>query len=174
MDKKTVTKFDVGGQADDKYVKKQADFLVKTLSRMIEEDPSIIDKNEKDVVYVITPFSKVADMLSKELKKINFTRYENNKCTNIGTIHTFQGKEAPIVFMVLGADKQSSGAAGWAVGEPNMMNVAATRAKEEFYIIGDKKLYCSLGSDVVNSTISIIQQYKKKFPELVDDNVVQE
>lgn len=166
--------FDVGGQADDKYVKKQADFLVKKLSRMIEEDPSIIDKNEKDAVYVITPFSKVADMLSSELKKINFTRYKNNKCTNIGTIHTFQGKEAPIVFMVLGADKQSSGAASWAVGEPNMMNVAATRAKEEFYIIGDKKLYCSLGSDVVDSTVSIIEQYKKKFPELVDDTVTQE
>ena len=52
---------------------------------------------------------------------------------NVGTVHTFQGKEAPVVFFVLGADKQSSGAAQWAVSEPNMMNVAATRAKKEFY-----------------------------------------
>jgi len=55
--------------------------------------------------------------------------------TNIGTIHTFQGKEAPVVFMVLGADTNSKGAATWAVNEANMMNVAATRAKKEFYII---------------------------------------
>ncbi len=40
-----------------------------------------------------------------------------------------------------------------------MMNVAATRAKEEFYVIGDKKLYASLGSEVANKTISIIEDY---------------
>ena len=57
---------------------------------------------------------------------------------DVGTVHTFQGKEAPVVFFVLGADQQSSGAARWAVSEPNMMNVAATRAKEAFYIIGGR------------------------------------
>lgn len=77
----------------------------------------------------------------------------------MGTIHTFQGKEAPIVFLVLGADKNSSGAASWAVREPNMMNVAATRAKEEFYVIGDKSLY--LKCDVAKDTYKIIEQYKK-------------
>ena len=39
------------------------------------------------------------------------------------------------------------------------MNVAATRAKEEFYIIGDKKLYDSLDEEVVNKTMSIIDRY---------------
>lgn len=51
------------------------------------------------------------------------------------------------------------------------MNVAATRAKEEFYIIGDKSLYLGLGCDVATSTNRIIRQYKKQFPELVDDDV---
>lgn len=72
---------------------------------------------------------------------------------------------------MLGADQQSSGAARWAVDEPNIMNVAATRAKEEFYIIGDKSLYLGLGCDVATSTNQIIRQYKKQFPELVDDDV---
>ena len=71
-----------------------------------------------------------------------------------------QGKEAPIVFLVLGADKSSSGAARWAVDEPNMMNVAATRAKEEFYIIGDKSLYLNLSYDVATDTYRIIEQHK--------------
>ena len=45
--------------------------------------------------------------LSQKLRKF-FTRYdEHGKPTNIGTVHTFQGKEAPIVFFVLGADQQS-------------------------------------------------------------------
>lgn len=158
--------YDIAGKADNKYVKEQADFLVKKIKEMIEVNPKIIDKCEKDMVYVITPFAYVAYKLSQELKTINFTRFdEHNKPTNVGTIHTFQGKEAPIVFLVLGADNSSSGAAKWAVDEPNMMNVAATRAKEEFYIIGDKKLYLKLGCDVATDTYQIINQYKKMHPE---------
>ena len=45
---------------------------------------------------------------------------------------------------------------------PNIMNVAATRAKDEFYIIGDKNLYLSLKSDVINDTYKIIENFKSK------------
>lgn len=154
--------YDICGSAYDKYVKEQGEFLREKISEMIRNNPDIIDKSKQDVIYVISPFKNVAFQLSQELKKINFTRYdENGKPTNIGTVHTFQGKEAPIVFMVLGADSKSIGAANWAVGteNPNIMNVAATRAKEEFYIIGDKKLYMSLNSDVINDTYKIISQF---------------
>ena len=111
---------------------------------------------------MISPFKNVAYQLSQELKKIGFTRYDKNgKVTNIGTVHTFQGKEAPIVFLVLGADEKCIGAANWAMGteNPNIMNVAATRAKDEFYIIGDKKMYLSLNSDVINDTYEIIKKH---------------
>ena len=164
--------FDVGGMANDKYVEAQGEFLLQKLREMIAKNPKIIDKKEKDVVYVITPFSNVAYQLSKKLRKIHFTRYdEYEKPTNVGTVHTFQGKEAPIVFFVLGADQQSSGAARWAVDEANIMNVAATRAKEEFYIIGDRKLYLGLGCDVVTDTDRIIRQYKNQHPDLVYDQI---
>lgn len=162
--------FDVGGMANDKYVEDQGEFLLQRLREMIAKNPKIIDKKEKDIVYVITPFSNVAYQLAKKLRKIHFTRYDKyEKPTNIGTVHTFQGKEAPIVFFVLGADQQSSGAARWAVSEANIMNVAATRAKEEFYIIGDRKLYLRLGCSVATDTDYIIRQYKKQHPELVYD-----
>ena len=162
--------FDVGGTADNKYVEAQGEFLLQKLKEMSDKNPKILDKKEKDVIYVITPFSNVAYHLSRKLQKIGFTRYdEHGKPTNVGTVHTFQGKEAPIVFFVLGADRQSSGAARWAVTEPNIMNVAATRAKEAFYIIGDRKLYLGLGCDVVTDTNRIIRQYKNQHPDLVDD-----
>ncbi|MBP0965487.1 MAG: DNA helicase [Oscillospiraceae bacterium] len=163
--------FDVRGKAEKKYVKEQGEFLVRKIKKMMEENPKIGDKNEKDVIYVITPFANVAYQLAQKLKEINFTRFKNGKPVNVGTIHTFQGKEAPIVFMVLGADSQSSGAAKWAVSEPNMMNVAATRAKKEFYVIGDKRLYLSLHCDVAMTTYSIIDRYGKDHPELTDNNV---
>lgn len=125
--------FDIQGKANNKYVKEQGDFLKKKIEIMAKEKPAILDKKKEDIIYVITPFRNVAYQLAKTLNPIGFTRYDKKgKPTNIGTIHTFQGKEAPIVFLVLGADKQSSGAARWAVSEPNMMNVAATRAKKVF------------------------------------------
>ena len=119
-------------------------------------------KTKKDTIYVITPFKNVAYCLSQELKKIGFTRYdEKGKVTNIGTVHTFQGKEAPIVFFVVGCDGRSIGAANWAVGtsNPNILNVAATRAKEEFYIIGDKRLYLGIKSKIINKSFRILDRF---------------
>ncbi len=156
--------FDICGSAVDKYVKEQGEFLREKIQEMISQNADIIDKEKKDIIYVITPFKNVAYHLSQELRKIKFTRYdEKGKPTNVGTVHTFQGKEAPIVFLVLGADETSKGAANWAMGteNPNIMNVAATRAKEEFYIIGNKKLYLELKSDVINETNEIINKFNK-------------
>ncbi|MDF3257193.1 MULTISPECIES: DEAD/DEAH box helicase [Bacillus] len=148
--------YDSTGKANDKFVKEQADLLKSLIDNRLQENPDLAEE-----IYVISPFRNVAYKLAQVLDKINFTKRENGKKTNIGTVHTFQGKEAKIVYFVLGADTNSSGAARWAVSDPNMMNVAATRAKEEFYVIGDKKLYASLGSEVANKTISIIEDYNR-------------
>ncbi len=158
--------YDVGGSADNKYVKEQGDLLVQKIRELSEHNEDILDKSKKDQVYVISPFKNVADNLSRKLAKdLKFTRYNSKSSpTNVGTVHTFQGKEAPIVFLVLGADEKSKGAANWAMGSenPNIMNVSATRAKKEFYIIGDKKLYSNLGSDVIDKTINEIRKFNSK------------
>ena len=154
--------YDVDGSASDKYVKEQGNFLKEKILELIKCNPNIINKSEKDIIYVISPFRNVAFCLSQELNKIGFTRYSNDgKPTNVGTVHTFQGKEADIVFLVLGCDEKSRGAASWAFGSnaPNIMNVAATRAKEEFYIIGARKLYKSINSEVINQTYSILKKF---------------
>lgn len=158
--------YDVGGSADNKYVKEQGDLLVQKIRELSEHNEDILDKSKKDQVYVISPFKNVAYNLSRKLSKdLKFTRYDSKfSPTNVGTVHTFQGKEAPIVFLVLGADEKSKGAANWAMGSenPNIMNVSATRAKKEFYIIGDKKLYSNLGSDVIDKTINEIRKFNSK------------
>lgn len=154
--------FDISGNAIDKYVKEQGEFLRNKISELMKQNPDINDKTKKDTIYVITPFKNVAYCLSQELKKIGFTRYdEKGKVTNIGTVHTFQGREAPIVFFVLGCDGRSIGAANWAVGtsNPNILNVAATRAKEEFYIIGDKRLYLGIKSTIINESFRILDRF---------------
>ena len=133
---------------------------MQLIEEMAKKNPDIKDRTKPDSVYVISPFRNVAKQLAELLKKTGFTRMENGYPTNIGTVHTFQGKEADTVFLVLGCDESSISAAMWAMSSnnPNIMNVAATRAKQNLYIIGDKKLYQSLNSRVVNETIRIIDK----------------
>ena len=56
-----------------------------------------------------------------------------------GTIHTFQGREADIVFLVLGSSPGQAGwgSRQWASRTPNILNVALTRAKSLIYVIGN-------------------------------------
>lgn len=166
--------FDITGTAHDKYVEQQGDFLMRCIERMSADNPDIIDKTKKDIIYVITPFRNVAEQLARKLEDIHFTRRDGKgKPTNVGTIHTFQGKEAPIVFLVMGADQNSKGAASWAVEKKNMMNVAATRAKNEFYIIGDLELYLGTRQETVLTTVNDIRKYQAEHPELMDRAVEQ-
>lgn len=157
--------YDLPGSAEDKFVQVQADFLAWKLKQMIQENPEIGKDGKEDIVFVISPFKNIADKLASRLSGF-FTRYRNGKPVNVGTVHTFQGKEAPIVFLVLGADFKSQGAASWAVSTPNILNVAITRAKDELYIIADKKLYRSLGAVPIQKTLTILDAFEKAHPEI--------
>ncbi len=88
---------------------------------------------EPSEIYVISPFRDVVYGLKNKLGKTGLVKKDK-----IGTIHTVQGKEARVVFLVLGSDPQNDGARVWASSKPNLLNVAATRAKEKFYIVGNK------------------------------------
>lgn len=92
----------------------------------------ILEGVDPKSISVITPFSDVI----KEVSGGALTKHG----VTTGTIHTMQGKEADVVILVLGgeADPLRSGAREWVVEKANMLNVAATRAKRRFYVIGDR------------------------------------
>ncbi|GEN66264.1 DEAD/DEAH box helicase [Chryseobacterium rhizosphaerae] len=96
-------------------------------------------------IFIISPFSLVADFCEWE--------FHNDPKISCGTIHKFQGKEADIVFLVLGSDPKSPGARNWASEKPNMLNVALTRAKKRIYVIGNKNLWgqCDFYKDMCNA-----------------------
>ncbi len=104
-------------------------------------------------LYLISPFKEVKAALNHELANpatwghMGISRpakIEDWLKSRIGTVHTFQGKEEDTVVMVLGVDADHIGAARWAASKPNILNVAITRSKRRFYIIGDKQLWGEL------------------------------
>ena len=102
-------------------------------------------------LYVVTPFVIVQDGLRQEILKSRVLDgwVDNPKAwvgQHVGTVHTVQGREAGIVFFVLGAQMSSqNGARAWAGGRPNLANVAVTRAKASLYVIGNRQLWKSAG-----------------------------
>jgi hypothetical protein len=101
-------------------------------------------------VFVITPFRIVAQRLRELFLGDVATRISSAPREwvdeRIGTVHTFQGKEAEAVVFVLGAGMPSqSGARNWAGTPPNLVNVAVTRAKQALYVVGNRELWNSHG-----------------------------
>ncbi len=136
---------DVEDDSNDKWSKKEGEELIELLSKILVQE-TLPD------LYIITPFRDVVYNIRRALKASGIL--ESWKIINpdswlferIGTLHTVQGREAEAVIFILGApSKDQNGARNWAGAKPNLLNVAATRAKEVFYVIGNKKLWRQAG-----------------------------
>lgn len=137
--------YDIGGKATrNQFVEEQGEVAVSIVKSYIQLKNSIKEHNKthpnenkkEPTLYIISPFKAVAKEIEKEVKKIDPNKYMKDA---IGTVHTFQGKEADIVVFVLGCDKSQEGAVQWV--NANIVNVAVTRAKNRLYVIGDVSLW---------------------------------
>jgi superfamily I DNA and/or RNA helicase len=88
-------------------------------------------------ILAICPFRDVAYHLGRMLER----RYPDIRC---GTVHTAQGKEADVVLLVLGSHPDRVGARRWATSQPNLFNVAVSRAKQRLYVVGNHARWAHL------------------------------
>lgn len=115
----------------------EGELAARLLSRVFEA--GIFDPN----LFFISPFRIVQNRLRSRFRKlveghVNLSPWQWTQ-EYIGTIPVFQGKEAEAVVLVLGAPTpQDRGARWWAGAVPNLLNVAASRAKKRLYVIGDR------------------------------------
>lgn len=133
---------DISGEVDGKhYVPAQGQYVAQMICQYFSETHSLPD------VYIISPFKNVASRVKKELSdylKARDIAFKDWIKGRVGTVHTFQGKEEKSVIFVLGLSERSNGASLWASAKANILNVAVTRAKNNFYIVGSKKIWAGL------------------------------
>ena len=140
----------------DRYIQLQGQIAFELIQKLRARNTKFKD------IFIITPFTSVAYGFKKYIKSIsddivNWTKEDNKKdwlSDNIGTVHTFQGKEAKVVIYMLGcqSDGSANGAIKWV--NANNVNVALTRAKEYIYVIGDASKWAEL-----NKNLAFTQRY---------------
>lgn len=125
--------------AKDHFVNAQGEIVLKLLEEKFKKDPGDIPR-----LFIITPFKSVKKGMEDMIRGSSLYQREPRvrrwlEKKNIGTVHTFQGQGTDEVIFLLGCDRNSIGVANWV--NKNLVNVAATRAKYRFYIIGDKNVW---------------------------------
>lgn len=135
---------DVQGDAEDKWSPEEGRVVVDMLARLVAAETTLD-------LYVVTPFRAVAEGLRRAILSSRVLPLPDDQARDwvrerVGTVHTVQGREAEAVIFVLGAPlPQQKGARAWAGGEPNLLNVAVTRAKETLYVVGHYERWATAG-----------------------------
>jgi hypothetical protein len=135
---------DVQGSSEEKWCPEEGEAVLSLLRRLAAAGP-------KPDLYVVTPFTIVSDRLRALVYDDGVAHgwAEDPRAwvrERIGTVHTVQGREAEAVVFVLGAPSpEQGGARGWAGKRPNLLNVAVTRAKEQIYVVGNRRLWRQAG-----------------------------
>jgi hypothetical protein len=92
----------------------------------------------EDIVSVITPYRAQANLIQKLLTEK--TSIPDLKTILVGTIDSLQGAEKPIVVFSPTCTLESS-RQPFFVRKSNRMNVAVSRAKDSFVVLGDMRLF---------------------------------
>jgi superfamily I DNA and/or RNA helicase len=132
------------------WVKAQGGFTLDLINQLLQT-PELNGQLKDDKgdwhINVITPYKDVgADF--RNLLRSAF-RGMDDIHRMAGTVHTFQGKEADVVILLLGGNPERAGAVSFFAGNeqtPNLLNVALTRAKKRIYVVGDKPFWINNSS----------------------------
>lgn len=149
----------IAGEAEDEknhFVKAQGERVLELLetafvSVALSGDEEKM-KNGPDI-FVISPFHTVADgmihMITSSINEKHPVLLQNRQMVedwlmddqnpHIGTVHTFQGREADEVILLLGCDSDSTRSANWV--NRNIVNVAVSRARYRLYAVGDARVW---------------------------------
>lgn len=98
----------------------------------------------ESILAIVTPFGQQARELRQACAAVGI-RTEGIGAITIGTVHALQGAERPIVLFSPVYTKGADG--GFIDISPSMLNVAVSRAKDNFLVFGDMDLFSIASHD---------------------------
>ena len=140
---------DINSDAETKWCPGEGEAVVRMLRQLAASGVTNPD------LFIITPFKIVEQEMRRRLDRetdllrafgVEADTWSRDR---VGTIHTFQGRETDTVILLLGAPKASQHRARqWAASPPNIVNVAVSRAKQNFYVVGSAAAWAGAGTSL--------------------------
>lgn len=125
--------------------------------RLVEQYVDYYGESIKKDIGIITPFSKQKEKLQAVIKGVD-----------IGTVYAFQGQERKIIIFSTVIDNDDikntknrygqNGLTSVIGNEPNLLNVALSRAKEQFVLIGNMEVISNLKQNYLKNVYDIIKE----------------
>tara|TARA_R110002051_G_scaffold90269_3_gene158994 strand:+ start:57171 stop:60677 length:3507 start_codon:yes stop_codon:yes gene_type:complete len=95
-----------------------------------------------EIIGVITPFGAQTQAIVQACAALGINTGKGDGQMTVGTVHSFQGAERPVVIFSAVYSKHADGA--FIDRKDSMLNVAVSRAKDSFLVFGDMDLFSQL------------------------------
>lgn len=145
------------GEKTGRYNQREIDVIDEIIR---EKGDDLYEKGCRNIG-VVTAYRKQADKVGETF------------CDEVesDTVHKYQGREKSVMILstVLDGTKDGQASINF-VDDPHMINVAVSRAKKQFFLVTDHKLFFENGKEI-NSLIRYMQ-YSTLDPVIVESNII--
>ncbi len=125
----------VEGQHTDHVNQSEIEVVEVLIKELLEAGYNLNSNNNSDNIGVISPYRRQADALTNSLR----SRWSDFPTNSMGTVHTFQGGQKSVI--ILSTRQCHSKDSLWFINRrPNLLNVAVSRARELFILVGNLEL----------------------------------
>lgn len=127
------------GNSGSRYNAFEAETIAAWLAANKDDIERHYGKPLHKVVGVVTPFSAQVNAIKAALRRLDINCSGDESALTVGTVHSLQGAERAIVLFSAVYSKHEDG--GFIDSENSMLNVAVSRAKDNFLVFGDMDLF---------------------------------
>lgn len=138
--------YDVEGNIHNNANEEEVTAVCEIIQHLVKQGYSLED------IGVISPFNVHAAVLKERLKN-KFPKLDSK---SVGTIHTFQGSEKRVIILSTKVCRPQDNVY-WINKRPNLLNVAVSRAKELFILVGN--LYKLEKGNLTRQLVEHIREY---------------
>ena len=125
----------VEGQHTDHINQAEIEVVKDLIKELLEAGYSINSNDNSSTIGIISPYRRQADALTNSLR----SRWSDFPPNSMGTVHTFQGGQKSVI--ILSTRQCHFKDSLWFINRrPNLLNVAVSRARELFILVGNLEL----------------------------------